>query len=55
MDYLVPDYYQAFRCKTGQCRTPCCDGWPVTFSMPDYFKLLSVECSPELKRQLDSA
>lgn len=55
MDYLVPDYYQAFRCKIGQCRTPCCDGWPVTFSMPDYFKLLSVECSPELKRRLDSA
>ena len=55
MDYLVPDYYQAFRCKIGQCRTPCCDGWPVTFSMTDYFKLLSVECSPELKKQLDSA
>lgn len=55
MDYLVPDYYQAFRCKIGQCRTPCCDGWPVTFSMSDYFKLLSVECSPELKRWLDSA
>lgn len=55
MDYLVPDYYQVFRCKIDQCRTPCCDGWPVTFSMPDYFKLLSVECSPELKRRLDSA
>jgi len=55
MDYLVPDYYQAFRCKIGQCRTPCCDGWPVTFSMLDYFKLLGVECSPELKRRLDNA
>ena len=55
MDYLVPDYYEAFHCKIGQCRTPCCEGWPVTFSMSDYFKLLSTECSPELKRRLDNA
>ena len=55
MDYLAPDYYRAFRCKIAQCRAPCCDGWPVTFSMSDYFRLLGVACSPGLKRRLDSA
>ena len=55
MDCLIPDYYAAFRCKIGLCRTSCCEGWPVTFSMEDYFKLLSTDCSPELKRRLDSA
>ena len=53
MDYIVPDYYTSFTCKIDHCRSACCDGWPVTFSMADYFKLLSVDCSPELKGRLD--
>lgn len=53
--YLVPDYYTAFRCKQGACRTPCCEGWPISFSMQDYFHLLSVPCSPGLRRKLDGA
>lgn len=53
--YLVPDYYPHFRCKQGACRTPCCEGWPISFSMQDYFRLLSVPCSSELRRKLDSA
>lgn len=52
---LVPDYYPEFRCKQGSCRTPCCEGWPISFSMQDYFKLLSVPCSPDLRRRLDGA
>lgn len=52
-DYLVPDYYPSFSCKMGACRAACCEGWPISFSMTDYFKLLSVECSPELRRRLD--
>ena len=51
--YLVPDYYPAFSCKMGACRRPCCEGWPITMSMKDYFRLLSVDCSPELRRKLD--
>lgn len=51
--YLVPDYYPAFSCKMGACRRPCCEGWPISVSMKDYFKLLSVDCSPELRRKLD--
>ena len=55
MKTLVPDYYTSFKCKIDRCRTACCDGWPVTFSMKDYFRLLSADCSPELKRKLDTA
>ncbi|MBQ9408080.1 MAG: flagellin lysine-N-methylase [Clostridia bacterium] len=55
MDYLIPDYYTAFHCKIGLCRSACCVGWPVTFSMADYFRLLGTQCSPELKRKLDGA
>ena len=53
--YLVPDYYPAFACKMGACRSACCEGWPISFSLTDYFKLLSVECSPELRRKIDGA
>lgn len=53
MKTIVPDYYASFQCKIDQCRTACCDGWPVTFSMKDYFSLLSADCSAALKRKLD--
>lgn len=52
--YLVPDYYPAFSCKMGACRRPCCEGWPISMSMQDYFRLLGADCSPELRRRLDS-
>lgn len=51
--FLVLDYFEDFHCKCGQCRHNCCDGWAVTFSRDDYFRLLSVPCSPELRRKLD--
>lgn len=51
--YLIPDYYPHFACKMGSCRTACCEGWPITVSMQDYFHLLGVDCSPELRRRLD--
>ena len=51
--YLVPDYFPAFSCKMGACRRPCCEGWPISVSMKDYFRLMGVECSPELRRRLD--
>lgn len=53
--FLTPDYYADFRCKCGQCRHTCCDGWAVTFPREDYFRLLSVPCSPALRRKLDTA
>ncbi len=51
--YLVPDYFPAFSCKMGECRRPCCEGWPISVTMKDYFALLGVDCSPELRRKLD--
>lgn len=52
--YLVPDYFPHFQCKMGACRKPCCEGWPVSITMTDYFRLLSVDCSPDLRRKLDT-
>ena len=54
-DFLVPDNYADFHCKCGQCRHTCCDGWAVTFPREDYFRLLSVPCSPELRCKLDTS
>jgi len=54
-DYLIPDYYPDFHCKMGACRTACCEGWPVSVSMKDYFELLGMDCSPELRQKLDCA
>ena len=55
MDYLVPDYYPSFRCKIGGCRHSCCEGWAISVTMKDYFKLLSLPCSEELRRRIDTA
>ena len=51
--YLVPDYFPAFSCKMGACRRPCCEGWPISVSMKDYFRLLSLDCSSDLRERLD--
>lgn len=53
--YLVPDYYPEFSCKMGACRAACCVGWPISFTMKDYFRLLGIDCSPSLRRRLDVA
>ncbi len=52
-NYLVPDYYERFSCKMGACRSACCVGWPITFSLEDYFRLTGSECSPELRQRID--
>lgn len=52
-EYLIPDYYPDFACKMGACRAACCVGWPVSITMNDYFRLIGVDCSPELRRRLD--
>lgn len=51
--YRVPDYYKDFVCKGGACRHSCCQGWPISMSMKEYFRLLSLDCSPDLRRRLD--
>ena len=54
-EFLMPDYYPDFRCKMGACRAACCEGWPISFSLEDYYRLMGAECSPELRRKLDAA
>jgi len=52
-EYLVPDYYSRFSCKMGACRSACCTGWPISFSLNDYFRLIGSDCSPQLRDRLD--
>ncbi len=54
-EFLVPSYYKDFRCKGGDCRNCCCDGWAVTVSMKEYFTFLGLECSAQLKKKVDVA
>ena len=53
-DYLIPDYYDGFACKMGACRNACCEGWPISLSLEDYYRLTGSECSAELRRRLDT-
>ena len=53
-EYLVPDYYPKFACKMGACRTACCEGWPISFSLDDFYHLTSTECSADLRQRLDT-
>ncbi|MBQ2727563.1 MAG: flagellin lysine-N-methylase [Clostridia bacterium] len=52
-DFLIPDYFPEFHCKIGNCRTACCQGWPVSVSMENYFTLLGIDCPPDLRSRLD--
>ena len=53
--FIVPSYYKNFSCKCGDCRIPCCGGWSVTVSMREYFNLLSLDCSDELRHKINCA
>lgn len=53
--FLVPEYYPAFRCKMGACRHSCCEGWSVTVSLKDYYRLTNLEGSPSLHERIDRA
>lgn len=52
-EFLVPDYFKHFSCKMGDCRSACCQGWPITITMKNYFTLLGMECGAELRDRLD--
>lgn len=51
--YTVPSYYESFACKGPACRHTCCIGWPISISMKEYFTLLGIDCSSELRNKLD--
>lgn len=52
---IYPDYYNNFFCKQDTCRSSCCHGWKVTISRNDYFKLIGLTCSPQLRSSLDTS
>lgn len=52
-EFLMPEYYEHFSCKMGDCRNACCVGWPISVSMTNYFRLLGIECDKELRERLD--
>jgi len=52
---LVPDFYCGFICKCGECRNCCCEGWNVAISQDDYFRLIGLECSDELRNRISRA
>lgn len=53
-EFLMPDYYPDFSCKMGACRSACCEGWPISFSLEDYHHLMGEECSEQMRRRLDA-
>ena len=52
---IYADYFDKFKCKCGDCRHVCCGGWGITVSDEEYFRLLGLECPPELRYILDCA
>ena len=52
-EYLVPDYFTDFECKIGACRHVCCNGWPISISMKDYFRLIGMQCNDDLRHRID--
>ena len=53
--YLKADYYDDFACKCGQCRNSCCEGWEIAVGMQDYFRLIGLDCAPEMHHRLECA
>ncbi len=51
--FLTPDYFSEFSCKMGACRSACCEGWPITVSMQNYFRLIGMNCKKSLRDRLD--
>lgn len=54
-EFLVPEYYEKFACKCGQCRISCCTGWGITVDMAEYYRLLGAELSPAMRIKMDCA
>lgn len=51
--FIVADYYENFKCKCGDCRNCCCEGWGVTLSYAEYTRLLGLVCHKSLRAKLD--
>lgn len=52
---IYADYYKDFKCKCGECRKNCCNGWKVSLSDTEFTRLGSVHCEARLRARLTSA
>lgn len=52
--FRIPTYYPEFACKGSDCRHCCCQGWRVTLTQDEYFRLHSLDCSKPLKEKIDA-
>lgn len=50
---IYPDYYPDFQCKGSQCRFTCCQGWGVSISRDQYYRLQNIDCEPSLKQLIE--
>lgn len=53
MEYLIPNYFDKFKCKCGECRNTCCVGWTVSMSLEEWFKLKNIDCDDEFREKID--
>ena len=53
--WLVPEYYDRFHCKADKCRHTCCSRWKIPVDRETYNRLITMDCSPELNRSLNTA
>ena len=51
--YIYPDYYKNFKCKTGSCRSACCKGWNVSVTLEEYFRVINLDCDALFREKLD--
>lgn len=54
-NFIVPDYYKHFICKSQDCRHSCCQGWNITISMKEYFNMLGLNCNKQLRKKIDGS
>ena len=52
--YLAPEYYKDFQCKIDECRHTCCSSWRIPLSHEEYNKFITMECSDDLNRRIQS-
>ena len=53
--YTAPDFFKDFKCKCGDCRQSCCEGWDISVSEDEYFRIMSLECSEDMQKRIDRA
>lgn len=51
--WIMPKYYNEFKCKIGMCRNVCCKGWTVSVNLQEYYKVITLECDSIFREKID--